>query len=398
MLIEKKDAVQKDALKHWIDSGKKGTCEIATGVGKTFLALHALCTMPKDTNHIFLAESVSREKDLMDDIAKYNKIFGKDIFKEYNLSFACYQSAYKWTNEKFGLVIADEIHDSLTPAYSKFYENNEYDAIIGLSATVNRETEYEEFTKGELIDRIAPVCYTYSLSTSQSEGTSRSIKLFVITHTLDKGKKTIVAGNKKKRFYQTEFDAYSYWDKEHKKSWYIEDEELRNLKIRITSHKRSNILYKLPSKVPIVRKLLDTVKGKTIVFGNSLDALHQVTPNVMSSRLSKKQNERIRDDFDQNRLRTIGSFKKLKQGANLNMLDNCIIMSYYSTEKDIIQRIGRLRQNGKLGYVFVILTMNTQEEVWFKKMTENLTEIDAIYCPSVEYCLDKYKQYYEDSL
>lgn len=390
---QKKNKIQQEALSFWVKAGKVGTCEIATGIGKTILALHALYTMPKDKLHLFLAETTSRKKDFIDDCNTYSKLFGKNPLKDYNIEFYCYQTVYKYKNKEFGLVIADEIHDSLTPSYSKFYFNNKYDALIGLSATVNRDTQYNDFSKGDLLDKVAPVCYTYNLTTAQAEGTSRKLKVFVITHRLEDSKKTIVAGSKKKPFLQSEKAAYDYWDKEHKKSWFISDEETKKLRIRITSHKRSNILYTLPSKIPVVKKLLSGLKGKSIIFGNSLNSLHQITPNVLSSRQSDKRNDRIREDFDKNRITSIGSFKKLKQGANLKDLDNCIMMSYYSTEKDIIQRMGRLRQNNKLGFVFILLTVGTQEEVWYNKMTENLTEVEQIYCPDVDFALKQYKKY-----
>ena len=234
---KKKDKVQQEALRAWEQANKVGTCEIATGIGKTFLALHALYTMPKNKSCVFLAESTSRRKDLMDDIVKYEKIFGRSVTQDYKLDFACYQSAYKWKNKEFGLVIADEIHDSLTPAYSRFYENNKYDALIGLSATVNVDTEYSTFTKGDLLNKIAPICYTYNLSTAQAEGTSRKLKLFVITHALDNSKKVIAAGNKKKRFLQTEKAAYDYWDSQHKRAWYINDEDTKKLRIKNTNYR-----------------------------------------------------------------------------------------------------------------------------------------------------------------
>jgi len=394
-LNKKKSNVQEKALKSWLDADKKGTVEIITGLGKTFISLNALYTMPKDDKiHLFLAETTSRERDLMKDIEKYNKLFGRDVMKDYNLEFYCYQSAYKWKDDSFGLVIADEIHDSLTPKYSQFYANNTYDAIIGLSATVTKDTYYEEekITKGDILQKIAPVCFTYGLEQAQQEGTSRKLNVYVILHHLDERKKNIQAGNKKKRFYQSEKAAYQYWDKQHKKSWYIKDDELKKLKIRITSTKRSRILYSLPSKIEVVKTLLQELEGKTIIFGNDLNSLYSITPNVISSKLTEKQNNEIRDAFEKDKINNIGSFKKLKQGANLSNLDNCIIMSYYSKEKDIIQRMGRLRQNGKEGNVFILLTSGTQEEVWFNKMFENLENINRIYCPDVNYAIKKYKK------
>lgn len=147
--------------------------------------------------------------------------------------------------------------------------------------------------------------------------------------------------------------------------------ERQQLEIRITSQKRSNLLFNLPSKIETTKKLINSLNKKTILFGNSLDALLKITPNVINSRNSDEKNNLIRQKFDSNKIKVIGSFKKLKQGANLKSLDNCVIMSFYSSEKDYIQRIGRLRDNGQEGTVFIILTKDTQEEVWFSKMLGN---------------------------
>lgn len=392
-----KDKIQKEALTKWIENDKKGTAEITTGTGKTILALHALYTMDKDdTIHLFLAETNEREKDLLKDIELYNKLFNVNVLKDYNLKFYCYQTVYKWEKGNFGLVIADEIHDSLSPAYSKFYINNNYQAILGLSATVDIYKKYvtdnNYFTKGDLLNQIAPVIYTYTINDGKLEGISRNLNIYVIYQELDSVNKSIPAGNVKNKFFQTEKAAYEYWDKQHKQSWFIEDLEQKELRIRITSTKRSNLLFALPSKINIVKKLLSSLKGKTIIFGNNIDSLLKITSNVISSRNSQIHNDRIRDDFDNNKTKLIASFKKLKQGANLDNLDNCILMSYYSTEKDIIQRVGRLRNNGKIGNVFILLTKNTQEEVWFNKMMENITEFNIVYCDNIEDCIKKYKE------
>lgn len=397
MINKLKDKVQREAVQSWIENDKRGTFELSTGTGKTIAALHCLYTMPKDKKvHLFLAETIEREKDLLTDILFFNKLFDVDVFKDYNLKFKCYQTVYKLEKYDFGLVIADEIHSSLSPEYSKFYFNNTYDAIIGLSATIDRKTSYEIdgriITKGKLIDTIAPVCYTYNITQAKNDGIGRVLNIYIINQYLDSENKTVQAGSNFKRFMQTEKSAYDYWDKEHKKFWFIEDKEVRDFKIRMTSTKRSHLLFNLPSKVVIVQKLLDELKGKTILFGNSLDSLLKVTPNVISSRYSDDQNKLIRDNFDKGKISLIGSFKKLRQGANLTGLDNCILMSYYSSEVHAIQQWGRLRRNNdKIGNVFILLTIGTQEEVWFSKMIENMTDFNMIYCDDLKDCINKYK-------
>lgn len=394
-----KDTIQKATVEAWVNKGKKATAELTTGTGKTITALHALYTMPKNDGkvHLFLAETNAREKDLMSDILLYNKLFNVNVLNDYNLKFYCYQTVWKWEGVSLGLVIADEIHNSLSSEYFKFYENNNYDALIGLSATIDSTTPVEFrgelLTKLELLNRIAPVCYTYTIADAKRDNIGRDLDIYIIRHELDAVNKTIRAGNAKKVFAQTEKAAYQYWDNQFKKAMFIFDEDKRESMMKIISSKRSKILYDLPSKIAPTKALLTEVKGKSIVFSNSLDFLQNVTFNVISSKHSKDHNDRVRRMFDADQIAIIGSFKKLRQGANLKNIDNCVVTSYYSSETHIVQQMGRLRKNGdKVGSVFIFVTVETQEEIWISKMLANITEnFKIISCDNVQDCLTKYR-------
>jgi superfamily II DNA or RNA helicase len=150
-------------------------------------------------------------------------------------------------------------------------------------------------------------------------------------HRLDSVNKTIEAGSKLKRFKTTEKAAYDYWDNEFKKALFM-PEAIKEFKIRTSSAARAKVLYQLPSKIESTKELLKHLPDKTIVFSNDVDSLLKVVKNVVSSKNSKLINEKIRKDFDDNKITHIGSFKMLTQGANLKDLDNVIIMSYYSKE------------------------------------------------------------------
>ena len=413
--IKKKDIIQKAALKAWLESGKKGSVEISTGIGKTFLALHALYEMSRDWSieHYFFAEVTDRKLDLIKQIKLYNEIFDRNVLEDYNLHFKTYQGAYKWKDKTIGLAIMDDVHELCSVEYSKLYYNNHFKAIIGLSATIDKETYYNSIKrfKIDILNDIAPICFTYSLDDGLKDGTSRQLDIYVIYNQLNNKDKSISAGSKLRPFKQTEQAAYDYWNKVFTKnvSEFIDyskgsnesdsayqsriskSEGIKSAKIRNAAARRSKLLYKLPSKIPIIKQLLDYTKGKTIIFGNDIDALLQVTKNVVSSRNKPPINDKIRDDFDNDRIQIIGSFKKLKQGANLKDLDNCIIMSYFSKELDLKQRLGRLRDDGTIGKVFIIVTKETQEEVWFNKMFENLNNLNMIYCNNIDDCINKIK-------
>lgn len=384
--IEKKSRIQREAQVAWLNAGKRGTLEIITGLGKTKISLDIVKTYPSTARILFLAETTDREKDLRDEQKKWDT-------EGYEITFACYQSAYKWVGTEWDLVIADEIHDSLTEQYSKFYWNNKYHAILGLSATVDKAAIAVDkgdviVSKGEMLKDIAPVCFSYNLDQGQSEGTARKLDIYVINHKLDIYNKNIKAGTKDKPFMQTEYNAYMYKDEKVRRAMFANGDAKKHF-IRLTANARARLLYELPSKIKVSKKLIDGLPGKTIIFGNSIDALLQITPNVVSSRNNDKRNLDIRESFDDGNTNIIGAFKKLKQGANLVGLDNCILHSYYGKSKDFVQRIGRLRDNGEIGRVFVLVTFGTQEVKWFDNMFEGTAGFNIIGCNSVEDCLLK---------
>ena len=417
-LNEKKDKIQNDAVEKWIYSGKQGTIEAITGIGKMFIFLKALMTMPRhqlDTKHLFLAETTTRDKDLQEQITIFNSIYNVDILSLYNLEFHCYQEVYKWRGFNFGLIGCDEVHDQLSPEYIKFHLNNKYDAIICLTALIVSTQTYnlkrdiplrnyfdkDLVTKHDMIAKIAPICFKYTVNEGQLDNTSRKLNIYVIKNKLDDKNKNVIGGGKHQKFYQTEASAYSYATKlfndarnleQNKDEDFIKYEERRELKIIQASNKRSKLLYELLSKVCIVKVLLANIKSKSVIFGNSITSLKKMTPNVVCSQNDENTNDLILDRFNKDIITTIGSFKMLKQGKNLKGVDNCFITSYYSSEVDIIQKIGRLRQDGdKIGSVFIIVTEHTQEVVWFNKMMENIKEYNIIICENIQDCLIQYR-------
>lgn len=396
MLDSKRDSIQDAAVQAWEEAGRKGTLNLSTGIGKTFCFIKATRFLPKGSKILFLAETTQREIDLEKDLKFFKKLFKYDLKKSHNLTFMCYQSAYKLTGEEWDFVCADEIHSSLTPQYVQFYLNNTYKYMLGLSATVDRSTKYTdedgaEVSKGDWVDQVAPVCFKYDLNQAVEDGTTKKLRIFIIHHELDSINKNVPAGSKANPFTTTEKAAYDYWDAEFKRALFLPDGTLKTFKIRNTSAARAKVLYTLPSKVESVLKLKQALEGKTLVFGNHIDTLLLVTPNVISNKNSDAQNLKLRTQFDSGKIDTIASFKMLKQGANLKDLDNTIMMSYYSKELDMIQAIGRQRVTDKTGNIFIYVTRGTQEVKWYRKAMENINNYEEIQCYSTDDCITKYK-------
>lgn len=244
-----------------------------------------------------------------------------------------------------------------------------------------------------MLNRIAPIVFKYTMQDGIDNETSRRLNIIIIRHHLDSTTKNVLteftdkATGKKKTFYQTEQNTYDYYNQKFLQTIY---QKVKNdFLIRYFAKKRSEVLYTAPSKIAVVYELLKNL-DRTIVFGNDIDSLSSIVPTV-SSRNKPVVNNKIISDFNNGLLNVIGSFKMLKQGINLSNLDNVIFHSYYGVEKDTIQRIGRLRKSDSDGFVFIILTVKTQEQNWFNRM---ITPVNSklIWCDNVQEAISVWKK------
>lgn len=370
--------IQEAALNAWLPT-KIGTAEMATGTGKTWVFL-AACLHPdvKKDEILFLAERRIREKDLRKNIEEFAKHVDNRIL-DVKISFNTYQTAYKWKKKHFTLVGADEIHDSLTPIYSRFYKYNTYDALLGLTATTDRTVEYEEYTKGDLLDKYAPVIYTYSLSDSVRNGTSKPLDIVIVNSVLNHTVKNVPAGNKKRSFLTSEWENYVYWGKALRKASAIKakDPKKGEYLVQHAIRKRLEALHNSNTKKEVAEKIITDTK-RLIIFGNSLPALEELTPNVVSGK--RKDNESVIEAFENGDIENIASFKVLTQGSNIEGVKNMLVHSYYGKALPMIQRFGRLRLTPGESKVWILRTLYTQEEKWFDKSmldlnVYNVTEI-----------------------
>lgn len=383
-----KDEIQNKAVDKWIANDYKGLVLLPPGFGKNILALKALSKLPKGTRLVFLAETTQRKIDFFKEIEVYEKYFNS--LEDYMIEFATYQAAYRWSCKILDFIVADEV-DVIGESYAKVFENNEYKYVLGLSGTTSDHIEYDGKSKLELITNHMPLVYSYDIKQGVEDGLSRKLNVYIIKHKLDTINKVIKGGTKKKPFKTTEFAQHQYLTKAIKQAMFIK-EPTRTIVMRARGGARSKLLYTLPSKIKIVKQLLKTITGKTIIFNNDLDTLYDLTP-TLSSRNTPKENDDIRQQFEDGDIDAIGAFKLMQRGSNVSGLTNIILMSYFGNETAITQMIGRLRKDGtKIGNVFVIVTEDSQELKWFNKIYDVFEQYDKFEGP-----LDEILTMYKDN-
>lgn len=397
-----RNKIQEEAYTSWINAGKIGTVEMATGNGKTFVAFKAILSMPKGSNILFLAETTVRENTVLQEANIYKSLFKIDPLKGYNFKFACYQASYKYSlrdyfpnaNRDNTIIIFDEIHDLLSTERFRFITNSNLYNIpiprLGLSATIDKKTEYiiggEQITKHKKLMEFCPVIYTYSLQESIENKTTRDIRFFVLMHGLDNYYRKIKAGSKSNPFFTTELSNYGYLDSEFKKVLFtkaITETEKKNKEYRVinAASKRARFLYSLPSKIELCKKLIQSIEGKTLIFGQDSQSLLEICPTAIVDSNPNKNLDL--QNFKLGKTRIGASNKILRQGENIPDLRNIVLFAYNSKVKEFIQMIGRLRKDSSVGNVIIIMTKSTQEESWFRSMTEELN-VNFTYCPDIE--------------
>lgn len=370
--IDKINRLQDLVLDSLIKNSFRGTVVLATGHGKNAVALKAMNYIHSNLIHnprvLILAETTFREANIREDFIKLHKLYPELSYT--NFQFLCYQSAYK-SDLEVDIVICDEIHFTMTPIYSEVFKNIKSKYWIGLTATPELGIEYEETIKKDYYEQFCPIIFKYRLKDAVNNSTATNIQYHIIEKQLDSVNKNIEAGNKTNRFYTTEASMYSYINKNFSKALFMENSDL----ISMWAAKRARFLYTLPSRMVEGKNLIDKLisEGKRfIVFHNDLPSLEELLPNKVISTKNSKHNERLYDSFQSKEINEIGSFRILAQGANLVDLDAIIILSYYSSEDKLEQLVGRLRNNGKLNNVYIVVYTDTQEKKWFDKATSNL--------------------------
>lgn len=126
-------------------------------------------------------------------------------------------------------------------------------------------------------------------------------------------------------------------------------------------------LYKLKSKVSVVKQLLNLINTPTILFSVEKELLWELTENVVDD---KKDAVRLVSQFNAGEIDVIATSKALQQGVTLKGLQNIILVTFQSSSGQLIQTIGRVirRVEGKVGRVYIIVARDTYEEKWLIEM------------------------------
>ena len=379
-----KDKIQRKGLNKWwtYPINGKGTLQYATGVGKTRCGILAAALIAEksgmDCNILILTPTETiRDRAWKEEFKKWGHI---DVYNSC-VECVCIQTAYKYFGQHYDLVIADEIHNYISPEYFNFFANNRYDRVLGLSA-------YIDETKLLLLASVAPICDRVS---TQEARDLKLISDFVIYNiplqlTGAEKKQYTSANNSFNQlfpFFERDLKLmYSCMRPKQYETFLLRkgmtlDSENKTFPFRCNAAitKRKKLLYNASSKIDAVKHLCKLYpEKKTIIFSQTIEFADKVTEQLgdtcvsFHSKLGKKARKANLDKLIDNRTKVtrISTAKALNEGMNVPDISMAIIASGTSKTKDLIQRIGRAVrwEEGKQALIFHLYIEDSQEEKW----------------------------------
>ena len=376
-----RDEEQKQALNSWARNNYIGSIIAGTGFGKSkcgIMAIDHVLSNNSTGKSLILVPTVQLQDQFKEEFHKWGLESCLD-----NVEILCYQSAYKFVNNHYDIVLCDEIHLGLSPKYRQFFENNEYDKLLCMTATLPEELEYKE-----LLRHLAPTVYNITLDQCVAKGIVAPYTIYCkpvqLTPTEKDNYKKI---NNSFVYYKYQLGQFNAFDEAKRimgdKNAHPADKKCAVMFYRAI-RERKKIVDFAANKITEFQKLvLTNVHNKILAFSGANDFTDQLCASVSPlsatyhSKKTKKQREKALEDFKTGHVNVLCSTKALNQGLDIPDANVGIICGITSKSLSMIQRVGRLIrfQEDKIGEIYILYVENSQEEKWLKNAVKSLNNV-----------------------
>ena len=382
MIINKiRNEEQKKALNNWASNNYIGSIIAGTGFGKSRCAILASSHILDNLGGnkiLLLVPTIQLQDQFRDEFHKWDLEHCLD-----NVEILCYQSAYKLEDKHYDLVICDEIHLGLSEQYRKFFDNNTYDRLLCMTATLPEDNYYKS-----LLEKLAPSIYTITLDQCVVKGIVSPYNIYckplTLTNTEKKEYKKIHNQFLYYKYKLGQFDAFDEAKRILGNSNANPADKQAAVQFYRTIRQRKAIIDFAENKVVAFQKLVsDNVDKRILAFSGANEFTDRLTASVeplamaYHSKRSKKYKETALESFRDGSINVLCSTKALNQGFDVPNANMGIICGITSKSLSMIQRVGRLIrfQEGKTGRIVILYVENSQEEKWLKQATKNLNNV-----------------------
>jgi len=383
-VIKTKDQEQRKALNAWAKAGFTGSIIAGTGFGKSrcgvLAVAHSIDEHDSKGNALIIVPTQQLQEQFKEEFIKWGY---NDMLE--HIEVMCYQSAYKLTDKHYNVVVCDEIHLGLSPEYRKFFENNTWDRLLCMTATLPEDIDY-----CEVLNNLAPTVYSISLDECVNLGLvspyqviCKPIKLSdAETAEYKKANNTFVYA----KYTLGQFDAFdrANYIMGAGKHTATNEEKAAAAQFYRAIRARKAVVDHADGKIAELQKIvIKNVGEKILVFGGSNEFTNKLADatetfsSVYHSGKTKKQKEQALKDFRSGDKPVLCSTKALNQGFDVADATMAVICGLTSKGLTMIQRVGRIIrfQEGKVGKIIILYVKDSQEEKWLKNSVKSLNNV-----------------------
>lgn len=350
-----KDDIQEAALDA-LRKVKRGTVNLSVGTGKTLVGLkHMQENLKPKSKFLVVAPKRSIFQSWKDDAEKFNLHHLLD-----KITFSTYISLITQDLD-YDVVYLDEAH-SILPSHISWL-NDYKGTIIGLTGT---PPKYSTSERGRIFNKFCPVVYTYVTDDAVDDKILNDYLIYVHKLKLSKAR-TMIAGKPPKTWMTSEQESYNYWSKRVLNASSPKEKQMMSIM-------RMKQIMSFPTKEKYVKKLLDTINDKLIIFANTQEQADSF--GIASYHSNNPESEENLERFKKGDILDLACVLQLSEGVNIPNLRSGIIMHAYGNERKSSQRIGRLMRliPDDQAVIHILCYMDTVDEVWVKQALEGYNQ------------------------
>lgn len=360
---------QREALRNWMNAGKRGVIVLPTGAGKTLVGIEAIAELRQSS--LIIVPTI----ELMDQwalrIRKYLNfdagLYGGGDKELKCITVTTYSSAYlnaEIIGNKFRFIIFDEVHHLPSEGYRQIAELSAAPYRMGLTAIPEREDEAHK----ELDLLVGPIVYRGSVKDfAGSYLANFEIKKIYVPLTKDEYAKYKELNRKYEEYFKKRgWVLRSLKDFERFIMRTSNDREAREALLAWNEARR--IALNSYTKIEKLRELLSNHRGeRIIIFTEHNELVKRISDELLIPMITYKTDDEerkaIMDGFRSGIFNVVATSKVLEEGVDVPDANIAIILSGSGSKREFIQRLGRILRpkEGKRAILYEIISSGTKE-------------------------------------
>jgi superfamily II DNA or RNA helicase len=376
---QKKLKKQYEIIEAWKANKFKGTVSAVTGFGKSYVGILIIMQMlqkNKNRSALIIVPTLYLQ-------SQWYELLKKAKITSTNIEVLVINTAVK-KKRTVDLLILDEIHRYASNVFRNIFQQVQYQAILGLTATLKRKDQ-----RHVLIEQYCPVIFKLDMQEALKEGYVSPFLVYNLGIDMtpqDRNQYNKLHQDFTKYFkiFNFDFDVAmkalqdGHFRDKLSKQYNVPSTTIQVYAIQFsrTMQRRKRFLYNNESKVQFATKIVHMFPVQTITFGETTDFADWLTETIgdisisYHSKIPSKTRKDYIDKFKNPKdpVRVINTAKALDEGFDIEGIELAVICSGTSTTRQSIQRIGRtIRfQKDKVAVIVNLYLKGTQDERWLR--------------------------------